>query len=53
LTHASDEYRILTDDTERYKLVVTECKLHVPIGVIHPAEWYVRNIVMEIEADRV
>jgi hypothetical protein len=41
LVHAKDSFRLLTDETEKYKLVVSEAKLHVPVGVIHPLEWLV------------
>jgi hypothetical protein len=39
LTHAPDEFRILTDDTEKYRLVVDECLLHTPIATLHPLQW--------------
>jgi hypothetical protein len=53
LTHASDEYRILTDDTELYKLVVTEAKLHVPVAVIHPAEWEKMLLTLHLRPARI
>jgi hypothetical protein len=39
LKMAGDAWRIWTNDTEKYKVIIAEAVLHVPVSTIHPLEW--------------